>query len=63
MFSELQTHSRLRFTLPMHVVPILEAVKPFLASSNSDIEAYGTKVGREKQRMDFDTKSKNKIGG
>ncbi len=40
-------------TLPLDVVPISEATELLLAGSIPDIEAYGTKVGGEGQRMDF----------
>ena len=44
-------------TLSLDVVAIPETTKLLLASSIPDVEADGTKVGREGQRVDFDTKS------
>jgi len=42
-------------TLALDVVSVSQTTKFFLSSSIPNIETYGTEVGREGERVDFDT--------
>ena len=44
-------------TLALDIIPIAQATKFLLAGGIPYIEAYGTVVGRESQRVDLDTES------